>query len=487
MSKKSFENQERISERDSLHKRVSLTMSRLDKKVVGQTKAKIQLSHAFAMHIEATNLGAPASLKRNVLIKGPSGSGKTELIKALFGSCDLPCVSFDATRLVPSGFKGDGVQTIINDLIAIADGDLDKAERGIVFLDEIDKVCASLPGDVVGSQNSKVTAELLKMIEGTDYSFQVGGDSLGLTKSRTEFFSTKNVLFIAAGAFGQFSKEEKRRCISIADAIDNDEFTKTIRSVLSDNGVSDELLGRFSCIVETEPIRDEAWLDLLINKVQSDIMEKYDFLLKKNSFQLELDDSLRENMRAKMLKTRQGTRLLYSMIEDRLAQAIFSQDVAGTKVILTRDGYEIESKLDQGVRKKSTNNELLLAIQSAPAFESFGAEVEAILKMGKKIRFSQGSEIISVGQRSDSMFLLLKGTVVIQKTNEDILCSEHGTLIGGAWMITGGGSNVTVLANTAITAFRIPIGPLKQLLDNKQYLKINFLESLASAMVRSAA
>lgn len=297
----------------------------LDSYVIGQDYAKIVLSVAIANHYKRINHPADdlEICKGNVLILGPTGSGKTHLAKTVARYLDVPFVVADATSLTEAGYVGDDVESMISRLIAAADGDIEKAQRGIVFIDEIDKIArksegASITRDVSGEG---VQQALLKIIEGTTCRVPAAGGRKNPGSNMTEV-DTTNILFVAGGAF-----------VGMRDIIDNrkngtgmgfhaevrdnrieSHLTDVTPDDLTRFGLIPELIGRFTTLVSIEELSKEQ-LVAILTTVKNNLIDQYRHLMGIDGIDLTFEPAAIEAIAERTLERKTGARGLHSELE----------------------------------------------------------------------------------------------------------------------------------------------------------------------------
>ena len=249
-------------------------MRHLNKYVVGQTPAKEVLSVAISNHFKRVFNPPPKGLeihKGNVLLIGPTGCGKTLLAKSVAKYLDVPFIVTDATNLTEAGYVGDDVESMLGVLLAQADNDVEKAERGIIFVDEIDKVArksenVSITRDVSGEG---VQQALLKIVEGTTVRIAPNGKRKHPNEPMIEI-DTTNILFIAGGAFGGLEEVIKNRTTGSSLGFGselNDKSEGHFKDVRPDDlvnyGMIPEFIGRFTTTINVEKLNKQELIKVL--------------------------------------------------------------------------------------------------------------------------------------------------------------------------------------------------------------------------------
>ncbi len=305
----------------------------LDEHVIGQDEAKVVLSVAIANHYKRIN-NPPKDLeiqKGNVLVIGPTGSGKTLLAKTAAKYLKVPFVVADATSLTEAGYVGDDVESMITMLLNAANGDKQLAERGIVFVDEIDKIArkgesTSITRDVSGEG---VQQALLKLVEGTvcRVASQGGRKHPGTDMNEID---TKNILFIAGGAFVGLKDIIGNRIngtsigfnASVKDTKVEGDLGKVGPEDLTKFGLIPEFIGRFTTTVSIKELSKEQLIHILTD-VKNNYVAQYKYLLKLDGIELTFTTEALDQIAENTLKLKTGARGLHSEIERVLMPHMF--------------------------------------------------------------------------------------------------------------------------------------------------------------------
>ncbi len=326
----------------------------LDEFIIGQDYAKKVISVAVYNHYKrvAGRIEDDVEIeKSNMLMLGPTGSGKTYLVKTLAKLLNVPLAITDATSLTEAGYIGDDVESVISKLLAAADNDVERAEHGIVFIDEIDKIAKKRNTNSRDVSGESVQQGLLKLLEGSDVEVPVGATSKNAMVPLTTV-NTKNILFICGGAFPDLDKIIKNRLnksasigfsADLKDKYDND--TKILEKVtvedLREFGMIPEFLGRLPIVFTLEGLTKEMLVKILCEPKNA-IIRQYQKLLALDEVDLRFDDSALEAIAEKAMEKKTGARALRAIIEEFMLDIMFEipKDENIGKVTITRDYIE---------------------------------------------------------------------------------------------------------------------------------------------------
>ena len=336
----------------------------LDKYVIGQDHAKKVLSVALYNHYYRLNDKSRLIKKSNILLAGPSGCGKTLLVRTLSKIINVPFTIVDATALTETGYAGQDVEICLQRLIQIADNNISLAEKGIVFIDEIDKVARaggmkSTTRDVSGEG---VQAALLKLIEGSEISVSIDSDRNN-THGKTVNFDTSNLLFIFGGAFEQiFSNDTHKAPIGFQNRAENaseKELPALSSETLIKNGLMPELVGRIPIICSLSDMNSEKDLYRILVEPEDSITKEYIYLFKKQGVKLEFQEDALKAIARKALVQKTGSRSLRNILEDSMLDIMYNiPDRKDTisKCIITKECIETGKPtiINKRQRKKAT-------------------------------------------------------------------------------------------------------------------------------------
>ena len=320
--------------------------SALNKYIIGQEHAKKVLSVAIYNHNKRLKDKNGLIKKSNILIAGPSGCGKTLLARTLANMLDVPFVVTDATSLTEAGYVGDDVEVCLQRLIEVADGDIEKAQRGIVYIDEIDKIARkgenrSITRDVSGEG---VQASLLKLIEGCEVNVPVNSRRKH-PNGQNVMFDTRNVLFICGGAFEGlfdddksaiigFNSDEKNE-ITNADKVANEKLTQ---DALVKFGLMPELVGRLPVLCALTELKEEDLVRILTEPKDA-ITKEYQALFRQDGIELIYEEGALHKIASIAIEKGTGARGLRTILEDIMLDVMYDvpseQNVA--QCIVTED------------------------------------------------------------------------------------------------------------------------------------------------------
>lgn len=307
----------------------------LDEYVVGQEYAKKVMSVAVYNHYKrvATDTMDDIEIeKSNMLMIGPTGSGKTYLVKTLARLLDVPLAITDATSLTEAGYIGDDIESVVSKLLAAADNDVERAEHGIIFIDEIDKIAKKKNTNQRDVSGESVQQGMLKLLEGSDVEVPVGATSKNAMVPQVTV-STKNILFICGGAFPELDeiiKERLNQQSSIGFAADlkdkYDEDPNLLQQVtledLRNFGMIPEFLGRLPIIFSLENLTKDMLVKIM-KEPRNAILKQYEKLLELDEVKLEFADDALEAIAQKAMEKKTGARALRSILEDYMLDIMY--------------------------------------------------------------------------------------------------------------------------------------------------------------------
>lgn len=328
--------------------------NKLDDFVVGQEFAKKVISVAVYNHYKRVSTGTMDDIeieKSNMLMIGPTGSGKTFLVKTLAKILQVPLAITDATSLTEAGYIGDDVESVLSKLLAAADNDVEKAEKGIIFIDEIDKIAKKQSTTNRDVSGESVQQGLLKLLEGSDVEVPVGATNKNAMVPITTI-NTGNILFICGGAFPKLEKVIKTRLTKqiaigfggeLKDQYDNDPniLSKVTAEDLREFGMIPEFLGRLPIVFSLEELTKDMLVKVLVEPKNA-IVKQYQKLLALDEVNLMFDDEALESIAEKAIKKKTGARALRAIIEEFMLDIMYEipkDDSIGT-VTITREYIE---------------------------------------------------------------------------------------------------------------------------------------------------
>ena len=328
----------------------------LDEYVVGQEYAKKVMSVAVYNHYKRvltdndTDDGVEIE-KSNMLMIGPTGSGKTFLVKTLARILQVPLAITDATSLTEAGYIGDDVESVLSKLLAAADNDVEKAEHGIIFIDEIDKIAKKRNTNSRDVSGESVQQGMLKLLEGSDVEVPVGATNKNAMVPMTTV-NTRNILFICGGAFPELDKVIKNRLTKqssigfnaqLSDEFDKDEniLQKVTTEDLREFGMIPEFLGRLPVVFALQAMTEEM-LKKVLTQPKNAIIKQYQKLLALDEVNLVFDDEAVTAIAKKAVEKKTGARALRAIIEEFMLDIMYEipkDDMIG-QVTITGDYIE---------------------------------------------------------------------------------------------------------------------------------------------------
>ena len=330
--------------------------SKLDQYVIGQEQAKKVIAGAVYNHYKRAfcqtsgQEGAEDDVqieKSNILMIGPTGSGKTYLVKTLARLLDVPLAIADATTLTEAGYIGDDIESVISKLLAAADNDVERAEKGIIFIDEIDKIAKKKNTTSRDVSGESVQQELLKLLEGSQVEVPVGSNQKNALTPMTTV-DTNNILFICGGAFPDLEniiKERLNQSSSMGFASElkgkYDEDPKLLSYTATEDlrkfGMIPEFLGRLPIMVTLQALTKDLMVRIL-TEPKNAILRQYEKLLAMDEVKLVFEDDALEWIAEEALKKETGARALRAIIENFMQDIMYEipKDPNIGSVVITR-------------------------------------------------------------------------------------------------------------------------------------------------------
>ena len=344
--------------------------AQLDRYVVGQEHAKKAMSVAVYNHykriideqrraeraeqqgkelIPDPNVPEPVEIqKSNILMIGPTGSGKTYIVQTLAKLLDVPLALTDATSLTEAGYIGDDIESVVSKLLAAAGNDVSRAEHGIIFIDEIDKIAKKKNTHSRDVSGEAVQQGMLKLLEGADVEVPVGASSKNaMVPLKT--VNTKNILFICGGAFPDLEEIIKERLTSrssigfsaeLKDTYDDDPniMHKVTTEDLRKFGMIPEFLGRLPIVFSLDAVTKDMLVRIL-NEPQNAILRQYEALLAMDEVKLTFERDALEAIAEKAMKKDTGARALRSIIEEFMLDIMYEipKDDSIGEVVITKE------------------------------------------------------------------------------------------------------------------------------------------------------
>lgn len=328
--------------------------AQLDDFVVGQDYAKKVISVAVYNHYKrvATNTMDDIEIeKSNMLMIGPTGCGKTYLVKTLARLLDVPLAITDAISLTEAGYIGDDIESVVSKLLAAADNDVERAEMGIIFIDEIDKIAKKKETTSRDVSGESVQQGMLKLLEGAEVEVPVGANSKNAMVPLTTV-NTRNILFICGGAFPDLDDIIKQRLMKktsigyeadLKDKFNNDKdlIKKVTIEDLKKFGMIPEFLGRLPIIYTLDALDKDMYIKIL-KEPKNAILKQYQKLLALDEVDLEFDDGALEAIAEKAMEKDTGARALRAIIEEFMLDIMYEipKDENIGRVTITKEYIE---------------------------------------------------------------------------------------------------------------------------------------------------
>ena len=328
--------------------------AQLDDFVVGQDYAKKVISVAVYNHYKrvATNTMDDIEIeKSNMLMIGPTGCGKTYLVKTLARLLDVPLAITDATSLTEAGYIGDDIESVVSKLLAAADNDVERAEMGIIFIDEIDKIAKKKETTSRDVSGESVQQGMLKLLEGAEVEVPVGANSKNAMVPLTTV-NTRNILLICGGAFPDLDDIIKQRLMKktsigyeadLKDKFNNDKdlIKKVTIEDLKKFGMIPEFLGRLPIIYTLDALDKDMYIKIL-KEPKNAILKQYQKLLALDEVDLEFDDGALEAIAEKAMEKDTGARALRAIIEEFMLDIMYEipKDENIGRVTITKEYIE---------------------------------------------------------------------------------------------------------------------------------------------------
>ena len=314
----------------------------LDSYIISQDKAKKKVAIGAYNHYKRLMRPDLNLKKSNILIAGPTGTGKTEIARRISDFLDVPIITCDVTRLSETGYVGADVEDILKDLLYAAGGDVKKAETGIVFLDEVDKLARMGSGEV---SREGVQQALLKMVEGNTANVVLRKNS---PFEKTIKINTENILFIASGAFEKMTEVENSSSIGFVKEETKKKEKKISAEDLIKQGMLPEFIGRFPILTQTKHLEKEELREILLHTEDS-VVKEYEASVKADGFYLEISDDVICDIIDKAYNSSTGARSLRTHMDSYMENVLYdipSQKEKGKVIVVTKKGYEIAEYYD---------------------------------------------------------------------------------------------------------------------------------------------
>ncbi len=327
---------------------------KLDEYVVGQEHAKKVVSVAVYNHYKRVATGTMDEIeieKSNMLMIGPTGCGKTYLVKTLAKLLDVPLAITDATSLTEAGYIGDDIESVVSKLLAAADNDVERAERGIIFIDEIDKIAKKKNTNSRDVSGESVQQGMLKLLEGAEVEVPVGANSKNAMVPLATV-NTRNILFICGGAFPDLEEIIKQRLnkrtsigynAELRDKYDKEKniLNRVTVEDIKKFGMIPEFIGRLPVVFTLEGLSREMMVKIL-KEPRNAILKQYQKLLELDEVKLEFEQGALEAIAEKAMEKDTGARALRAIIEEFMLDIMYEvpKDDNIGRVTITREYIE---------------------------------------------------------------------------------------------------------------------------------------------------
>ncbi|MDO5702553.1 MAG: ATP-dependent Clp protease ATP-binding subunit ClpX [Lachnospiraceae bacterium] len=334
---------------DHAKKVLSVAVYNHYKRIIAEEKAEKRRKEQKDLKIPDPSVRTPVEIdKSNILLLGPTGCGKTYLVQTLARLLDVPLAITDATSLTEAGYIGDDIESVVSKLLAAAGNNVKKAERGIIFVDEIDKLAKKRNANQRDVSGEAVQQGMLKLLEGAEVEVPVGASSKNAMVPMKRV-NTKNILFIVGGAFPGLSDIVKERLTkhssmgfrsSLKDEYDDerDILSRVVTEDLRNFGMIPEFLGRLPIVCSLSPLSEDMLVRIL-HEPQNAILRQYEELLAMDEVRLTFEDEALKAIAARAMEQETGARALRSIIEAFMLDIMYEipKDDGIGEVIITRD------------------------------------------------------------------------------------------------------------------------------------------------------